>query len=168
VSTDFASTDFDRLRCGDAFSTPGRTITEADLVSFSALTGDRHPVHADAVWAQSSQFGGRIAHGMMLLSYAVGLAPLGPEHVVALRAIDGVTFRRPVHIGDTVHLEGEVEELTEVDETLGLVHFRWRLLNQRDEVVVRARVTAMWRRGGAGKAPQPESEDEPELREVLL
>jgi 3-hydroxybutyryl-CoA dehydratase len=168
VSGDFASVEFERLRGGETFTTAGRTITEADLVSFSALTGDRHPVHADAVWAEGSQFGARIAHGMLLLSYAVGLAPLDPEWVVALRAIDDVTFRRPVHIGDTVHLHGAIEELTEVDSRLGLVAFRWRLVNQRGKVVVRARVTALWRRGQSMQEAEADQEMEPELREVFL
>jgi 3-hydroxybutyryl-CoA dehydratase len=154
--------DFDELREGEAFSTPGRTITEADLVSFSALTGDRHPLHADAEWAGRSRFGGRVAHGMMLLSYAVGLAPFDPGRVLALRKIDAVSFRRPVRIGDTVHLEGEVEQLQEVDDEMGMVTFAWRVINQRGETAVRARVTALWRRGerldvtpGAG-LPEPE------------
>jgi acyl dehydratase len=168
MSGDFAAVDFDRLRRGDAFSSPGRTITETDLVSFSALTGDRHPVHADAEWAQSSQFGARIAHGMLLLSYAVGLAPLDPDHVVALRGINDVTFRRPVHIGDTIHLQGEVEELKEIDSQLGSVIFKWRLVNQRGEVAVRARVTALWRRAEATDTSEPDSNAESDLREVYL
>ncbi len=41
----------------------GRTITEADVVQFAALTGDLHPQHTDAAWAASSRFGERVAHG---------------------------------------------------------------------------------------------------------
>jgi 3-hydroxybutyryl-CoA dehydratase len=167
-SGDPLARDFDHLRAGETFASQGRTITEADLVSFSALTGDRHPVHADDVWAKSSQFGGRIAHGMLLLSYAVGLAPFDPEYVVALRGVDEVTFRRPVHIGDTVHLEGEVEELKEIDSHLGLVVFKWRLANQRGELVVRARVTALWRRKTEPETILPDPEAEADLREVYL
>jgi 3-hydroxybutyryl-CoA dehydratase len=167
-SGDSLARDFDHLRAGETFASRGRTITEADLVSFSALTGDRHPVHADAVWAQRSQFGARIAHGMLLLSYAVGLAPFDPRYVVALRGVDDATFRRPVHIGDTVHLEGEVEELKEIDSELGLVVFKWRLSNQRGELVVRARVTALWRRETEPQTTRPDLPDEADLREVYL
>jgi 3-hydroxybutyryl-CoA dehydratase len=151
--------DFDSLRAGDGFATRGRTITEADLVSFSALSGDRHPLHADAEFAAATRFGGRVAHGMLLLSYAVGLAPLDPTRTLALRGIDDVTFRRPVHIGDTIHLEGEVAECKPVDEEVGLVTFKWRLVNQRGETAVRARVAALWRRdGAAGHHESPEAE----------
>ena len=72
---DSLALDFDRLETGLAVTTRGRTITESDLVSFSALTGDWHPQHADASWAAESPFGERIAHGMLVLSYAVGLLP---------------------------------------------------------------------------------------------
>jgi 3-hydroxybutyryl-CoA dehydratase len=158
---------FDDLQPGDVFATQGRTITEADVVGFSALTGDRHPLHTDAVWAQRSKFGGRVAHGLLLLSCAVGLAPLDPEQVIAMRGIDRVTFRRPVRIGETIHLRGEVEELQAVDELSGLVGFRWELLNEREQVVARARVTVLWRRRaevGAERSPTADLD----LREVYL
>ena len=160
--------DFDRLRAGARFSTAGRTITEADLVSFSALTGDRHPLHADATWADRSQFGGRIAHGMMLLSYAVGLAPFDPAWVLALRGIDAVSFRHPVRIGDTVHLQGEVTDLREVDAETGLVTFAWRVVNQRDETAVRARVKALWRRGEPAPPDPPQESESSQPAEVYL
>ncbi len=169
MSQEFAPRrDFDQLQRGEAFSTAGRTITEADLVSFSALTGDRHPLHADATWADRSRFGGRVAHGMMLLSYAVGLAPFDPSRVVALRGIDAVSFRHPVRIGDTVHLEGEVNELREVDAETGLVTFGWRIVNQRDETAVRARVKALWRRGDEPAQDEPAERDDSEPAEVYL
>ena len=76
--------------------TRGRTITETDLVSFSALTGDWHPQHADAGWAAASPFGERIAHGMLVLSYGVGLLPIDPERVVALQGLRNAVFKRPV------------------------------------------------------------------------
>jgi len=143
-------------------------LTEADLVSFSALTGDRHPLHADATWADRSQFGGRIAHGMMLLSYAVGLAPFDPAWVVALRGIDAVSFRRPVRIGDTVHLRGEVTDLREVDAETGLVTFAWQVINQRGETTVRARVKALWRRGEATSPDPPQEPESSQPAEVYL
>lgn len=139
--------DFESLREGTGFRTNGRTITEADLVSFSALTGDFHPIHVDAEWAAANgTFGGRVAHGMMLLSYCVGMAPLDPAYVVALRGFEQVEFKRPVGIGDTIRLEGEVAAKKEIDGATGLVEFEWKILNQRDELVSRARPQLVWRR----------------------
>lgn len=140
------SLDFDRLEVGAGFRSQGRTIAEADLVSFAALTGDRHPLHTDAEWAAASEFGGRIAHGSMVLSYCVGLVPFDPEWVLALRGFERVAFKRPVRIGDTVHVEGEVESLREIDGVTGLVVFGWRVVNQRGEAVVLAKARVVWRR----------------------
>ena len=66
------------LQRGVEFTTRGRTITEGDLTSFSALTGDWHPQHCDAEWASRSRFSGRVAHGMLVLSYAVGTHAVRP------------------------------------------------------------------------------------------
>ncbi|HVO55697.1 MAG TPA: MaoC/PaaZ C-terminal domain-containing protein [Solirubrobacterales bacterium] len=143
---DTLSRDFDALEVGSGFRTRGRTITETDLVSFSALTGDHHPLHTDSEWAAKSEFNGRIAHGMLLLSYSVGLVPLDPEHVLALRGFERVAFKRPVRIGDTIHVEGELVEKKELDSASGLAVFNWKLVNQRGETVALARVRVVWRR----------------------
>ncbi len=130
--------------------TPARTVTESDLVSFAALTGDWHPQHADAEWAAGSRFGSRVAHGMLVLSYAVGLVPIDPDRVIALRGIEGVAFKRPVRIGDTIRVEGRLEETKPLSDEVGLATFSWRIVNQAGELAVRARVTVLWRRGDLG------------------
>src|ERR687892_820757 len=94
------------LTPGARLTSRARTITEADLVSFAALTGDWHPQHCDAEWAARSRFGERIAHGLLVLSYAAGLVPFDPDRVVALRKVGDAVFKHPVMIGDTVHVEG--------------------------------------------------------------
>lgn len=126
----------------DAVVTRGRTITEADIVAFSGLTGDHHPQHTDAVWAQSSQLGGIVAHGMLVLSYALGLVEIDPERVLALRRIEDVVFKRPVRVGDTIRVEVKVAR---PDEGRGLEGWEWRILNQSDELVARAKVEAVVR-----------------------
>jgi 3-hydroxybutyryl-CoA dehydratase len=156
---------FDRLEPGAAFRTRGRTITESDVVSFAALSGDWHPQHADVEWAARSRFGGRLAHGMLVLSYAVGLVPIDPSRVVALRGIDAVVFKRPVRIGDTIHVEGRIEELRALDAELGSVGFLWKVVNQDGRTAVRARVAVLWRRG---ESQGPQERGEPGLEEVFL
>ena len=140
------SRDFDRLELGTSFRSRGRTITEADLVSFATLTGDFHPVHTDAEWAAESLFCSRIAHGALLLSYCVGLVPFDPEQVLALRGFDRVSFKRPVRIGDTIRVEGEVSSKQELDGATGLVLFSWKIVNQRSETVALAKARVVWRR----------------------
>ena len=62
------SAPYEELEAGQTFTTRGRTVTEADVVGFAALTGDWHPQHTDAVWAAESPFGERIAHGLLVVS----------------------------------------------------------------------------------------------------
>jgi 3-hydroxybutyryl-CoA dehydratase len=135
-----------------------RTITEADLVSFAALTGDWHPQHSDAEWAASSRFGERIAHGMLVLSYSIGMLGFDPERVVALRGLDSVTFKRPVAIGETIRVEADVEEATPLDDGHELVTLRWRVLGEGGRLAVRARVQVVRRipvEAGNGTEAEP-------------
>jgi 3-hydroxybutyryl-CoA dehydratase len=138
--------DFDALEAGERFETPGRTVTEADITSFAALTGDVHPQHVDAAWAAGSRFGEQIAHGLLVLSFAAGSMPFDPERVVALRRVGDAVFKQPVKIGDTVHVEGELVETRPIDDENGLVTCRWRVLNQHGRLVLRASVELVWRR----------------------
>jgi len=152
---------FEELESGQEFSTYGRTITEADLSAFSGLTGDHHPLHTDAEWAAGSPFGERIAHGMLLLSCSVGLAPIDPDRVVALRGFEKVVFKRPVRIGDTITLNGRVDSLKPLDEKTGLVRIIWRLRNQKAQLVLRAEVEIIWRRALAEASADIASLPEP-------
>jgi len=138
---------FAELRLGQSFVSRGRTITEADVVGFAALTGDWHPQHADAQWAAGSLFGERIAHGMLIVSFAVGLVPFDPDRVLALRRIADVVFKRPVTLGQTIRVEGEIAELRELGGDAGIVAWRWTVRNQERALICRARVEVLWRSG---------------------
>ena len=65
---------FEEFSVGDSITSQGRTVTEADIVNFAMLSGDWNPLHTDAEIAKSTVFGERIAHGMLVLSMATGLA----------------------------------------------------------------------------------------------
>jgi acyl dehydratase len=144
---------FERLREGDTFTSRGRTVTEGDVHAFAAQTGDMHPQHCDADWAARSPFGERIAHGMLVLSYAVGLVGFDPERVMALRRICDAVFKRPVRLGDSIHVEGKVAGLQPVSDEAGLVTLALKIVNQDGQTVCRARVEALWRRDAA---PMPD------------
>ena len=129
----------------DAVASRGRTVTEADVVAFAALTGDWHPQHADAEWAARSEFGERIAHGMLVASFAVGLVEFDPDEVMALRRIRDVVFKRPVRLGDTIHVEGREDERRPLTDATALAVWTWRIVNQRGELVCRMSVEAVCR-----------------------
>jgi 3-hydroxybutyryl-CoA dehydratase len=140
---------FDDLAEGASFTTRGRTVTEADVVAFASLTGDFHPLHTDKVWAARGPFGERIAHGLLVVGMAVGLAPLDPSRVLALRRVGEAVFKRPVRLGDTVTLSGRITDLKPAGDDAGLVTFAWTIANQDGLTVCRASVELLWRRDGA-------------------
>ncbi len=159
----WAARDFDALNEGERFVTPGRTISEADIVSFATITGDTHPQHTDAEWAADSRFGERIAHGLLVLSYAAGLVDFDPERVVALRRVGDAVFKQPVRIGDTVHVEGEIARTRVLDDQHGLVELRWKVLNQDGRLVLRTSVEVVWRRDAVPPVEEPRAEARPVL-----
>lgn len=115
---------FGEFAVGQRFVTPGRTITEADVVAFAALTGDYNPVHTDEAFAAATPFGARVAHGPMGIGIAFGLASrldLIDGTVVALLGITW-DFRAPMRPGDTIRVVVEVVETRPVRQPeLGLV-----------------------------------------------
>jgi 3-hydroxybutyryl-CoA dehydratase len=143
------SDPFEALSVGQRFRSPERTVRETDVLVFGALTGDRHPQHCDPEWAAASPFGGQIAHGMLILSLAVGLVPLDPERVLALRRVGDVVFKRPVRLNEVIVVVGELTALRSIDERSGLVDFSWAIRNREDALVARASVQVLWRGDGS-------------------
>jgi acyl dehydratase len=148
------SVPFDELAEGARFDTRGRTVTESDVVAFAAQTGDWHPQHSDAEWAGQSEFGERIAHGMLVLSYSIGLLGFDPERVLALRRVADAVFKRPVRLGDTIRVRGSVSSCAPVSDEAGLVTIGFQIVNQYDQTVVRARLEVLWRRDAAAVVPE--------------
>ena len=97
---------------GEKTVSPGRTVTEADIVMFAALSGDWNELHTNAEYMKKSLFGQRIAHGILTLSIASGLGERtrgSPRvEVLAFLGMDKVRFKAPVFIGDTIRVESEV------------------------------------------------------------
>ncbi len=101
---------FEDFTHGLTFVTEGRTITESDITAFAGVSGDFNPIHTNAVYASRTMFGQRIAHGMLGLSIATGLATgLGwmGDRVEAFMGLEW-KFRAPILIGDTIRVELKV------------------------------------------------------------
>ena len=137
---------WENVRIGDTFKTRSRTVTEADVVQFAAMTGDWHPAHSDETWASESIFGRRVAHGMLVISYSLGLVPNDP--ILALRRIKSINFKRPVFLGDTIYVHGKVAGKREMSPEAGMVTGRWRTKNQDDQTICTMELEALWRREG--------------------
>ena len=106
---------YEDLFVGMRFRSPGRTILDADLIGFAGLTGDYSELHTSDVYAKASQFGRRVAHGMLGLAYARGLmwARTGElrETAVAFLGIEDWRFLGPIFVGDTIFVDYVLAEL---------------------------------------------------------
>ncbi len=131
---------FEQFEVGQKIITAGRTVTEADVIRFAGLTGDFNQIHTDAEYAASSIFEQRVAHALLVLSIAVGLAVqtgIIEGTTLAFRQVD-TKFKSPVFFGDTVHVEIEITALKALARLGGgNVTMKYRVLNQRNETVMR-------------------------------
>ncbi|MFZ1403496.1 MAG: MaoC/PaaZ C-terminal domain-containing protein [Anaerolineae bacterium] len=131
---------FEEFVSGDAITSVGRTVTETDIVNFAALSGDWNLIHTDAEYSRQSLFGERVAHGLLVLSIASGLAVRLGFMEDTVQAFMGMEweFRGPVKIGDTVRLRATIEDKKAMPRLGGgFVTFKMQVLNQRDEIVQR-------------------------------
>jgi acyl dehydratase len=128
---------FEEIEVGETYESPGRTVTETDVVLFAGLSGDYNVLHTDAEFMKKSIFGERIAHGLLGLAIQSGLFGRATQPYATI-AFAGLRwkFKAPVKIGDTIRLRAEVaakKEMPAADR--GLVTVHRTVLNQRDEVV---------------------------------
>ena len=132
---------FEEFEAGQHTSTPGRTITEGDIVTFAGLSGDYNMIHTDAEYSRKTHFGQRVAHGLLVLSIASGLVTrsgLIEGTVIAFREIENWKFAKPTYIGDTIHVEIEVTETKAIPRLGGgNVYFNLQVNNQSNEVVMK-------------------------------
>lgn len=141
---------YDELSLGDTQLTRGRTITEADVVTWCAFTGDWFVLHSDKEYAERSMFGQRVAPGMMVLAISGGLGvPPDSTAILANYGTDRLRYPRPTFIGDTIHLEMEVVAKEARDERSGIVDLRWNVVNQNGETVAASRLRVLMARNGA-------------------
>jgi len=132
---------FEEFEVGQRVISPARTVTESDVVNFAGISGDFNQIHTDAVYAKDTPFGARVAHGLLGLSIASGLAVrtgVLEGTVIAFREINNWKFSKPVYLGDTIHVEMEVTE-TKALRRLGggNVVIVLDVKNQNDETVMK-------------------------------
>ena len=136
------------LSPGQSLTTPGRTIGAADINLFAGLVGDFTPIHVDEMFAKSSPFGTRIAHGPLAMSTAIGMltqtAILG-ERVIALLNLNW-DFYEPVKIDDTIRSRVTLAEQRPTS-TPGreVATFIFEVINQNDHAVQRGRMLVLVR-----------------------
>jgi len=138
---------FEEFSVGQKIVSVARTVAESDILTFAGLTGDYNQIHTDAEFAKGTQFGGRVAHGLLGLSLAVGLlmrTGVLEGTVLAFREIVEWKFIKPVFIGDTLHVEMEVKELKPMPRIRGgqaLVALDVK--NQKNETLMRGTLAVL-------------------------
>ena len=129
---------FEDIRVGDEYLSPGRTVTEADIVAFAGLSGDYNVLHTDAEFMKSSIFGERIAHGLLGLAIQSGLGTRAMPRPFATIAFLGLRwrFKGPIKIGDTIKVRIKVTDKRETSKPdRGIVVLQRSVVNQWGEVV---------------------------------
>jgi len=128
----------DDFEIGQEFRTASRTITEADIVMFTGLSGDFNPLHIDEEFAKGTPHGTRIAQGLLGASIASGL--VSQTGLLAGTALGflGMTwkFTGPIKAGDTIHVvQTVIEARASKTPGRGVLTRRMDVVNQRGEVV---------------------------------
>lgn len=138
---------YEDFHIGQQFTSPGRTITETDVVNFAGISGDYNPLHTDECYAQNTVFKRRIAHGVLGVSIVTGLtARMGifEGTVIGLLEIEKWKFLKPIYLGDTVRVEmAIVEKIERSKKDRGLVVRQIRLTNQNNEIVQEGLIKVM-------------------------
>lgn len=138
------TTYLDDIAVGDTSTSRRRTITETDLVQFSMFSGDWHPMHTVVPYAEADpRFGGRIAHGALVLSVALGLVEFWPPAMRAFYGVDRLRFVNPTRIGDTVHVETEVLAVRPRADGHGVVTYRFAVVDEEGRELCVAELLAL-------------------------
>ena len=148
---------YEDLEPGQTYETVARTVTEADVVSFAALTGDWNQIHTDVEFAKRTEFGQRVVHGLFVFSMMPGLwerTGVWSGSAIAMLGVREGQFLKPVFIGDTIRSRMEIcsVRLTSKGDR-AIVDRRYELLNQRDEIVQRGFIGLMLRRAPDRREP---------------
>jgi acyl dehydratase len=142
---------FEEFREGQVFEHAlTRTVTEMDNVLFTTLTMNPQPLHLDAEFARTTEFGRPLVNSIFTLGLVIGISvgdtTLGTT--VANLGMTDVVFPKPVFHGDTLHVTSEVLEVRQSKSrpTQGIVLFLHSAMNQRGEVVAQCKRSALMHR----------------------
>jgi acyl dehydratase len=143
---------FEQFSVGDNFVCQGRTITEADVVNFAGISGDFNPLHTNEEYGKTTPFGGRIAHGVLVLAIATGqVNQLGIFEGTTIALLQQtIKYVGPVKFGDTIHLESTIVEKKETSKPdRGILTLDNKVFNQHGQPVIEVQEVVMIKRGQA-------------------
>ena len=132
---------WNEFKVGEVIETVGRTVESGDVSLFAGLSGDFNPVHLNELHAKKSQFGTRIAHGLLTLAITSGQmngTGLFEGTTIGFLGMDNVRFSNPVRFGDTVLTTATITEVRQSGKKndRGVVSMTITVKNQKDETVL--------------------------------
>jgi len=142
---------FDEFVVGEEYVTPGRTLTETDVVMFAAMSGDYNELHTSEAFGKTTQFGRRIGHGLLGLAVSHGLffrLGLVEGTAIAFLGIDSWKFEAPFFLGDTLRVKVRVAEKTpsRSKPDRGVVKFFFQVIKEEETVIQSGYKSIMIRR----------------------
>lgn len=142
---------YEDFSIGDVYESPGRTITETDVMNYAGLSGDFNLIHTDAEYAKTTVYGKRVAHGLLGLSITSGLMTrLGifEGTIIAFLGLEW-NFTGPIFFGDTIHFRMTIEHMRETSKPdRGIIKRKVEVINQDNKVVQEGIMTVMIKRRG--------------------
>jgi len=140
---------FNQFNVGDVYVCQARTVTEADTVNFAGVSGDYNPLHTNEEYGKTTPFGGRIAHGVLVLAMATGqINQLGIFEGTTIALLQQtIKYVGPVKFGDTIHLEFKIAEKKETSKPdRGILTLENKVLNQHGQAVIEVQEVVMIKR----------------------
>ncbi len=138
---------FEEFEIGQQIVSVGRTVTESDIVNFAGLSADFNEIHTNAIYSEETPFGQRVAHGILGLSIASGLAwqtGVLEGTIIAFREINSWRFSKPVYIGDTLRVVMEIKATKAIPRAGGgTVVIQLDVQNQNGETVMKGSWTVL-------------------------
>jgi 3-hydroxybutyryl-CoA dehydratase len=151
---------FDDVQIGQEWESPGRTVTQTDIVNFAGISGDFNPIHVDHEFAKKTPFHQPIAHGLLIFSIASGLGLHSPPmRTLAFMNIREWQFVGPVFIGDTIRTRNKVlEKAARARGRRGVITWQRQIVNQAGKTVQEGvTLTLVEGRGSSGAADESNS-----------
>jgi 3-hydroxybutyryl-CoA dehydratase len=136
---------YEDVEIGQEWESPGRTVTQADIVNFAGLSGDFNPIHMDHEFCKTTPFREPIAHGLLILAMSSGLGLVYPPmRTMAFVSMQEWKFLEPVYIGDTIRVRTKL--VTKEERARGkraLITWQRDIVNQKNKTVQQGTIVTL-------------------------
>ena len=132
---------FEDISIGDEYIAIGRPLTPEYIINYAGISGDFFPLHIDEEYAKKTEFGTRVAHGLLGLAITDGLKNLSPFQTAGIASLGWtVAFKGPIFPGDTIYVKCKIINMrkSRSKPDRGIIFIGCKTINQRNEIVIEA------------------------------